>query len=206
MTEVKALLLDIGGVLMTNGWGHQLRMQTAEVFKVDYSEMNSRHHLVFDTYETGKLTFDEYLKRIIFYQERPYSIQDVKQYIFDEVKPFPEMIQMIKDLKEKHHLKIGVVSNEGRELAVDRIKRFELSSFIDFFIVSSFVHFRKPDLDIYRLALDVAQVPPAEIVYIDDRKLLVEVAKTVGIQGIHHQSFESTRKTLEALFSGVSSV
>jgi len=199
MAEVKALLLDIGGVLMTNGWGHQLRMQTAKVFKVDYSEMNSRHHLVFDTYETGKLTFDEYLKRIIFYEERPYSIQDVKQYIFDEVKPFPEMIQMIKDLKEKHHLKVGVVSNEGRELAVDRIKRFELSSFIDFFIVSSFVHFRKPDLDIYRLALDVAQVPPSEIVYIDDRKLLVEVAKTVGIQGIHHQSFESTRDILETL-------
>ncbi|MCH9626307.1 MAG: Phosphoglycolate phosphatase [Chlamydiales bacterium] len=206
MTEVKALLLDIGGVLMTNGWGHQLRMQTAEVFKVDYSEMNSRHHLVFDTYETGKLTFDEYLKRIIFYEERPYSIQDVKQYIFDQVKPFPEMIQMVKDLKEKHHLKVGVVSNEGRELAVDRIKRFELSSFIDFFIVSSFVHFRKPDLDIYRLALDVAQVPPSEIVYIDDRKLLVEVAKTVGIQGIHHRSFESTRDTLETLLSGVGTI
>ncbi len=203
MGLVKALLLDVGGVLMTNGWDHKLRLKTAEVFGVDYSEMNSRHHLVFDTYETGKLSFDEYLKRIIFYEKRVYSIQDVKQYIFDAVRPFEDMLNLIKELKQQYGLKVGVVSNEGRELAVDRIRRFDLSSFIDFFIVSSFVHFRKPDLDIYRLAIDIAQVPPTEIAYIDDRQLLVEVAKGLGIQGIHHTSCESTTAALSLLLNKV---
>jgi putative hydrolase of the HAD superfamily len=74
-------------------------------------------------------------------------------------------------------------------------------SFIDFFVVSSFVHFRKPDADIYRLAIDVVQVPPSNIVYIDDRSLLIEVAKGLGLQGIHHTSVEATRAALGMLLS-----
>ncbi len=200
MGLVQALFLDIGGVLMTNGWGHELRRETAETFGVDYDEMTARHHLIFDTYETGKLTFDEYLNRIIFYEERNCTLKEVKEFIFNAVRPYEDMLNYIREMKKKHNLKVGVVSNEGRELAVDRIRRFELSSFIDFFVVSSFVHYRKPDADIYRLAIDIAQVPPSNIVYIDDRSLLIEVAKGLGLQGIHHTSLESTQAALGMLF------
>lgn len=201
MGLVKALLLDIGGVLLSNGWDRELRKKTAETFKIDYIEMNSRHHLIFDTYETGKITFEEYLTRTIFFEKRDFTIKDVKEFIFKAVYPFEDMIQYIKEIKEKHHLKIGVISNEGRELAVDRIHRFDLPSFVDFFIVSAFAHFRKPDSDIYRLAIDVVQVPPSNIVYIDDRSLLIEVAKGLGLNGIHHTSIETTKAALDLLFS-----
>lgn len=203
MTIIKALFLDIGGVLMTNGWDHKLRKATAEVFQIDYDEMNSRHQLVFDTYETGKMTLDDYLKKVIFYVERPYTMQDVKHYILSAARSYDDMMALIKEVKAQHGLKVGVVSNEGRELAVDRIHRFNLSSFVDFFIVSSFVHFRKPDPDIYRLAIDVVQVPPSQIAYIDDRKLLVDVAKGLGIHGIHHTGFESTSSALNMLLNVV---
>jgi len=203
MGFIQALFLDVGGVLMTNGWDTALRKRTAATFNVDYDEMNARHQLIFDTYETGKLTLDEYLKRTIFFEHRDYSLQDVKQFIFEAVHPYEEMIQFIKEIKKHYQLKIGVVSNEGRELAVDRIHRFDLPSFVDFFIISSFVHFRKPDTDIYRLAIDIAQVPPSRIAYIDDRKLLVEVAKGLGIQGIHHKNLESTEAALSMLVNKV---
>ncbi len=196
MSIIQALFLDIGGVLMTNGWDHALRKKTAEAFHIDYEEMDSRHRLIFDTYETGKMTFDDYLKKIIFYVERPYSVQDIKQFIFESARAHDDMIAFIKEIKARHGLKVGVVSNEGRELAVDRIHRFNLPSFVDFFVVSSFVHFRKPDPDIYRLAIDVVQVPPTKIAYIDDRTMLVEVAKGLGIQGIHHIGLKSTEAAL----------
>lgn len=201
MGLVKALLLDVGGVLMTNGWDHTLRKQTAERFQVEIDEMDARHHLIFDTYETGKITFDEYLKRIIFFEPRSYSLEEVKRFIFESVRPYQDMIRYIKEIKQQYGLKVGVVSNEGRELAVDRIHRFDLTSFVDFFIVSSFVHFRKPDLDIYRLAIDVVQVPPTEIAYIDDRALLIEVGKSLGMQGIHHERVEKTKAALEMFLS-----
>jgi hypothetical protein len=53
------------------------------------------------------------------------------------------------------------VNNEGRELNDYRIRQFGLNTFFDAFVSSCYVHFRKPDADIFRLALDVAQVDPA---------------------------------------------
>jgi putative hydrolase of the HAD superfamily len=188
---------------MTGGWDHALRRKTAETFDINYDEMNTRHQLIFDTYETGKMTFDEYLKKVVFYEKRSFTIHDFKQFIFEAVRPYNDMIEFIKEIRKHYNLKIGVVSNEGRELAVDRIHRFDLPTFVDFFIISSFVHFRKPDPDIYRLALDVAQVPPSRVAYIDDRLLLVEVARGLGIQGIHHKTKDSTEAALHLLLNKV---
>jgi len=98
-----------------------------------------------------------------------------------------------------------VVSNEGRELTVYRVHTFGLAEFVDFFIVSSFVHFRKPDRDIYRMALDIAQVSPEQVAYVEDRLMFVEVAQSLGIRGIHHTSYESTRDTLKVLGLAVDS-
>jgi putative hydrolase of the HAD superfamily len=92
---------------------------------------------------------------------------------------------------------VAAVSNEGRELTTYRVQQFKLGSFIDFFISSCFVHYRKPDEDMYRIALDMAQVRPEEVVYIDDRAMFVEVARSLGLEGIIHSSLETTRQALD---------
>ena len=94
------------------------------------------------------------------------------------------------------------MSNEGRELMLHRMNRFNLKAFIDFFVCSSFVHLRKPDFDIYRLALDLSQVKPEEVIYIDDRPLLIEIGQQLGMQSIHHISYEKTQKLLEKFLKG----
>lgn len=194
-----ALFLDVGGVLLTNGWDRSMRKRAAEAFGLDGNEMDDRHHLTFDTYELGKLTLDEYLDRMVFYKERRFSREEFKEFMFAESRPFPEMLDLIRGLKKAYDLKIAVVSNEGRELTTYRIQKFGLAEFVDFFIASSFVHFRKPDADIYRMALDVAQVPLDRVVYIEDRLMFVEVAQGLGIRAVHHIDFESTRASLGSL-------
>ena len=193
---IVALFLDIGNVLLTNGWDHTMRQQAAQKFGLDYEEMNERHHLTFDTYEEGKLSLAEYLGRVVFCSPRSFSPKDFTDFIFAQSKPKPEMIQLVQELKQRYGLKTAAVSNEGRELTLYRVKKFHLSSFIDFFISSCFVHLRKPDEDIYRLALDCAQVEAEQVVYIDDRQMFVEVAAGLGINGIHHADLASTRKAL----------
>jgi len=93
------------------------------------------------------------------------------------------MIKLVQDLKVKYGLKIAVVSNEGRELNTFRINKFRLHEFVDFFISSCYVHFRKPDADIFRVALDIAHVSPEQVIYIDDRSLFVQVAESLGLKG-----------------------
>jgi len=195
--KITTLFLDIGGVLLTNGWDHTTRRRAADNFGIDYEEMNERHHLTFDTYEEGKLTLVQYLNRVIFYEKRSFSRADFKRFMFSQSQPFPEMIEMIKELKSRYNLKVAAVSNEGRELTVYRIRQFALDEFIDFFIASCFVHFRKPDEDIYRIALDIAQEPPEKVVYIEDRPMFVDVARGLGIRGVWHTGYDTTQKALE---------
>ena len=196
---VSCIFTDVGGVLGTNGWDRTMRQRAAEHFHLDYGEMDERHHLTFDTYEEGKLTLDEYLIRVVFYQPRDFTRDDFKQFMFDQSQPFPDMLSLVAQVKARYRLKLAVVSNEARELTAHRVVRFGLNTFVDFFIVSSYVHFRKPDPDIWRLALDVAQVPPDQVVYLEDRPMFVEVAQTLGLRGIRHQGYESTRAALAAL-------
>jgi putative hydrolase of the HAD superfamily len=201
MTEppiITTLFLDIGGVLLTNGWDHNMRREAASKFNLNYNEMNERHHLTFDTYEEGKLSLEEYLSRVVFYEKRDFSHEEFKSFMLKQSQPFPQMINFIKDIKERYNLKVAAVSNEGRELTIYRIREFNLEKIIQFFISSCFVHYRKPDEDIYRIALDIAQEQPEKVAYIDDRPLFVEVARGLGIRGVIHKDFASTKVELEA--------
>jgi putative hydrolase of the HAD superfamily len=106
------------------------------------------------------------------------------------------MIHLFTELKLRHGLRIAVVSNEARELNAYRIRKFKLDRFIDFFVSSCFVHLRKPDADIFRLALDIAQAPARQVLYIENTPLFVQIAEGLGIRSILHTDYKSTRAKL----------
>ena len=191
-TEITCLFLDIGGVLLTNGWDHHARKRAAAHFKLELAEMEDRHHLTFDTYEEGKLTLEEYLNRVVFYRKRPFTRAQFRRFMFSQSEPYPEMIELIRKLKAKYGLKIVVVSNEARELNSHRIRRFKLDGFVDSFVSSCFVHLRKPDADIFRLALDIVQAPARQVVYIENTPMFVQIAEGLGIPSILHTDYRST--------------
>lgn len=192
LLPITTLFLDIGGVLLTNGWGHESRKLAADTFELNLVELEERHHLTFDTYEVGKLTMKEYLDRVVFYEPRSFTLDTFRDFMYAQSKPYPDMIELVRQLKKRYGLKIAVVSNEGRELNAYRIQTFRLNEFVDFFISSSFVHYRKPDADMFRVALDIAQVPASQVLYIEDQPMFVSVAQGLGIPGICHVDYAST--------------
>jgi putative hydrolase of the HAD superfamily len=197
-TKATCLFVDIGGVLLSNGWDHHFRQRAAANFNLDWSEMEERHQLNVNTFEEGKLTLDDYLSRVVFYQERSFTPDQFRQYMFSLSKPCPEMIELMRQLKRKYGVKIAVVSNESRELNAHRIHMFRLNEIVDFFVSSCFVHIRKPDIDIFRLALDIAQTPAEQIVYIENTPMFVQIAEGLGIKGILHTDCKSTCAKLAA--------
>jgi putative hydrolase of the HAD superfamily len=189
---ITTLFLDIGGVLLTDGWSHRSRKLAAKAFDLNPEEMEARHSQAFGSYELGKLTSGEYLSRVVFYEERLFTPAQFRKFMFAQSKPHPEMIELVRRLKAQHGLKIVVVSNEGRELNAHRIRKFKLDEFVDCFISSCFAHLRKPDADIFRLALDIAQAPARQIVYIENTPMFVQIAEGLGIRGILHTDYRST--------------
>ena len=125
---ISCLFLDIGGVLLTDGWDHHAQKRAANEFKLDLSEMENLHHLTFETYEEGKLTLEEYLGLVVFNKKRAFTRTVFRRFMFAQSKPYAEMIDLVGRLKAGHGLKIAVVSNEARELNVYRIQQFKLDA------------------------------------------------------------------------------
>lgn len=197
--QVTTLFLDVGGVLLSDGWGKQSQLLASKSFHLDLDEMERRHREIFAIYETGKISLKEYLNRIVFYKKRPFTQSSFEKFMFKQSKPFSKMIELAIEIKKRYGLKIVVVSNEGRELNEYRIKKFKLDHFVDFFISSSIVHLRKPDKDIYRLALGTAHVSPAEVVYIENTPMFAKIAEELQINTIVHSDYESTCAKLSAM-------
>ena len=198
-TAISCAFLDIGGVLLTDGWDHLARKRAAKNFKLEWAEMEDRHRLTFEIYEEGKITLQEYLRLVVFHNTRPFTRNQFQRFMFAQSKPIPEMIALVAQLKVSLGLKIVIVSNEGRELNAHRVQKFKLNWLADCFISSCFVHMRKPDADIFRLALDIAQVPASQAVYIDNTPMFIQIAEGLGIQSILHTDCKSTRAGLSAL-------
>jgi putative hydrolase of the HAD superfamily len=197
-TEITTLFLDVGDVLLNDGWDHHARRRAAKNFKLPWAEMEARHLLTFETHEEGKLTFEEYLSRVVFYEKRPFTRAQFRSFMFIQSKACPRMIELVSRLKDRYRLKIAVVSNESREVNAYRIRKFKLDGFVDSFISSCFVHIRKPDADIFRLALDIAQAPARQVLYIENTPMFVQIAEGLGIRSILHTDYTSTCTKLAA--------
>jgi putative hydrolase of the HAD superfamily len=189
---ITTLFVDVGGVLLTNGWDHHARRRSARNFGLNWTEMDQRHRLVFETHEEGKLSFEEYLSWVVFNEKRPFTRNQFRDFMFAQSKPYPKMLALMAQLKSKHGLKIVVISNESREVNAYRIRTFKLNQFVDTFISSCFVQMRKPDVAIFRLALDLAQTVAAQAVFIDNTSMFVEIAERLGMHGVVHVDYEST--------------
>jgi putative hydrolase of the HAD superfamily len=199
ISPITCIFVDIGGVLLTNGWDHLARKRAAKQFKLGWADMDERHRLNFEIHEEGKLSFEEYLSRVVFYEKRPFTRAQFRSFMCAQSKGYPEMIDLVSRLKKQYRLKIAAVSNESRELNAHRIREFKLDGFVDTFISSCYVHLRKPDVEIFRLALDVAQAPAQQIVYIENTPLFVEIAQGLGIRSILHTDYKSTSAKLATM-------
>jgi putative hydrolase of the HAD superfamily len=192
--QFRVLYSDIGGVLGTNGWDSEIRKGTCERFDVDFEEIDKRHHLMFDSYERGFLSLESYLRYVFFGCDRKFTLDELTRYIYSCSVPWPENIQLFAKVKKANRIKFGLVSNEGQGITEYRMDKFGLREVADFMVISHCVHMRKPDHQIWKLALDLAQVASAESIYVDDREIFVQVALEIGFTAIQHVSVESTRQ------------
>jgi putative hydrolase of the HAD superfamily len=199
LSAIRAIFWDVGGVLLTNAWDHTERAEALEHFHLDEKEFHDRHEMVVSSFERGKITLDEYLDRTVFYRARPFSRDQFRDYMLSLSKPVPEVLELAKALSDSHKYFMGTINNESRELNTYRIEKYGLRQIFRLFISSCFVGLRKPERDIYRLALETTQIPAAECCFIDDRALNLECAAKLGMQTIEMRQVDQLRADLAKL-------
>jgi putative hydrolase of the HAD superfamily len=143
---------------------------------------------------------EEYLNRTVFFQPRDFTANEFLAAMKTESLVLPDSgIGVLESLAASQEMDLGMLNNEARELNDYRIEEFGFRGYFDFFFSSCYVGLRKPSSQIYKLALDVLQCEPSEVVFIDDRAGNVEVAAGLGIHAIRYEGSEKLAKALEHL-------
>ena len=196
---IKTVFFDIGGVLLTDGWGHNSRRAAAEKFGLDWDEYSDRHEKVAHAIETNRLSLEQYLDRTIFYRPREFSREEFRAFVFAQSQPKPESIEIVAQLANSKEYFLATINNEILELNVYRLEHFDLRNHFSVFFSSCFLGLRKPDEAIYRLVLQVTQQPPANCVFIDDREVNLECPRELGINTIMFRDATQLRSELREL-------
>jgi putative hydrolase of the HAD superfamily len=196
---MQAIFWDVGGVLLTNAWDHTERAQALAQFQLNSEEFNARHEPLVSAFEGGKLTLEEYLDRTVFYIQRSFTRENFRECMFSLSRPFPEVLQFAQSLAASNRYFMGTINNESRELNDYRIEKFGLRNIFRIFVSSCFVGLRKPEPDIYRLALEITQISPDRCCFIDDRATNLEAAAQLGMHTIRMTGLDQLRSDLKKL-------
>ena len=199
MPEITTLFWDIGGVILTNGWDHDARMEATQTFGLDWQEFRERHDLSFPAFDAGQITLDQYLDRTLFYRARSFTREEFTAFMFAQSKEYPDTRAVLSDVASSGKYYIAAINNEPRELNQYRIEAFGLRKEFQAFFSSCYLSARKPEETIYRIALEVTQRPAESSVFIDDRTLNLENPRRLGMQVVHHQNAKQLRKDLKTL-------
>jgi putative hydrolase of the HAD superfamily len=193
---ITTIFFDIGGVLLTDGWGHESRRAAAEKFGLDWDEYSERHEKVAHAIETNRMTLERYLDRAIFYRPRPFTREEFREFIFAQSQTKPESLKVAEELQKTGRYFMATLNNEILELNLYRIEKFGLGRYFPVFFSSCFVGLRKPDEAIYRMALQIIQRPSEECLFIDDREVNLECPRELGIKTILFKDVAQLRTDL----------
>ena len=199
MPEIDSIFWDIGGVILTNGWDRNSRKAAADAFHLDWEEFSDRHELSFPAFDCGQITMEEYLNRTLFYRQRAFSREEFTAFMFAQSKPLPGSREVLDAVTNKKKYFIGAINNEPLELNEYRIEAFQLRRNFLVFFSSCYVHSRKPESTIFKVALEVTQRKAERCIFIDDRPLNLESPKKLGFNTIHFQNPDQLKSDLGKL-------
>ena len=182
---IKRIFFDVGGVCLTNGWDEAAREKAARHFSIDPDETEERHEQIFEKFEKGLISRNDYLDQAYFFKERSFSKEDFIRFMEGRSVPINSTFSVLEKLKKENRYELSTINNESLELNLYRIRNFKLNTYFSTFFSSCFLHLRKPEAEIFKKVLQMTQAIPEECLFIDDREENIEQAAKQGFQVIY---------------------
>jgi len=198
--EIKTIFWDLGGVLLTNGWGTRQRAHTLAPIGVDIADFESRYEAANYRWERGQSTARDFFNETLFYPGHPphsFTFEDLWQMVCAESHQLdPATYDILESLSASRQYTLATLNNESRELNEYRLDTFDLRRHFRYFICSGYVHEMKPLPDIYRAAVEISGQPANTALFIDDKPENCAAAAAFGIVPILFQSAEQLSRDL----------
>ena len=200
MFPFDAILFDVGGVLLTNGWDRRERVTAVEHFDLDGEDLEARHLAIFAAWERDAIDLDAYLDQVMFYTPRSFSRDEFFEFMLSQSKLLADgALSILKEVAASDKCVVGALNNEARATNEYRFSKFGLREYFQVAFSSCYFGLRKPDRAMYRRALDILGRPPERVLFIDDRQQNVDGATATGMKAILFEGADVLRGRLEEL-------
>jgi putative hydrolase of the HAD superfamily len=202
-SPIEVILYDLGNVILP--FNH---FQIAEKLSrfargKEFQDPSKVFSYLFDfeegavnSYEVGKVTTPQFFQSLRQFLHLDLSFEEFIPIWNDIFTENQEVSRIIRSQKDRR--KLGLLSNTN-PLHFDYVlSKFSIIRVFEQWILSHEVGFKKPAMEIYQRAIEWASVEPRKILFIDDMKKHVEVATSLGMQGVHFISAQQLREELSS--------
>jgi len=197
MGKISTVFFDVGGVLLVEFIDHKITDLADKYGKVEEIErMREAREQYRPLADCGLMEDRVFWEKILQAVGIKAEEEDLlcNKY-FEEI---PGAIPMAVNLK-KRGFKIAILSNDSHGLSRLRRNRFGFDELFDTIVISCFHGVAKPDLSLYRIAVDKARVMPENCLFIDDLQKNVTAACQLGMQSILFENVVQLARELSKL-------
>ena len=198
---IEVIFFDLGNVILP--FSHYQIAEKLSQFsqKKEFQDPQRIFSYLFDLqkgkindFDVGKVSPPEFFQSVKKDLDLSISFEEFIPIWDDIFVENQEVSQIILSLKGSWRL--GLLSNTDPLHFNYGLSKFPLLMVFDKWILSYEVGFKKPAIEIFQKAIEWASVEPQKILFIDDIKEHIEVAVSLGIQGIHFLSAHQLKEAL----------
>ena len=180
--------VDYGGFLRTLGFDHE--MAARELYEL--LEEDSR------AYEMGKVTAEEFLGVINAKLQRSYTFEEFRRaWVSILPSPVPGVSKLVERLVSEYRLML--LSNTNELHFRHSTESFPILRHFERCFLSYQVGALKPEPAIYQCVLKDVDVPPRQVLFIDDLEQNVQAGRNAGMVGVVFRGADSLQSELKRL-------
>jgi putative hydrolase of the HAD superfamily len=210
---IRAVISDFGGVLTTplldsfSAFQDETGIsgQTLGRAMQRIAERDGAHPLF--ELEKGNLTEPAFLAQVSEALEpelghRP-EMHRFKEIYFRALKPNDPMIELMRAIRERGY-RMALLTNNVREWEPYWRSMVPVDDIFEVVVDSGFVGMRKPEPEIYELALERLgdDIAAADCLFVDDVEVNIDTARTLGMTAVHFRDSEQAIGEIESALGG----
>jgi putative hydrolase of the HAD superfamily len=208
---IRAVISDFGGVLTTPLTGsfavfaERTGMTMAELGgALGAIVAREGAHPLYEL-ECGRMTEAEFVARLeralLEHCGREVSCTGFSEALWDGLAPNPPMIGLMAALRAEGY-RMALVTNNVREWEARWRAMAPIDDIFELVIDSAFVGMRKPDPEIYELALNGLGVAGEECLFVDDLERNCVAARAIGMRTVTYREADQAVAEIRAALDG----
>lgn len=182
---IRAVLFDFGGVLTEGGKAGSIARTLAKIYGID--EPRVRMSPVREKLTRGQISDEEFFAELN--RLHPGEAKATKENFYQHGDIFVrcEPVYQLAHILRGHGIRTAILSNVF-PMSAAQLRAEGFYEGFDPLILSCDVKCAKPERAIYDVAVEKLDLPPHEIVFIDDQEKFLEPARKLGMQTIRADS------------------